>query len=198
MSSSTGAADVCTIHVRRYPPNYSILFIPYYSSAYTGNHWAVYNEGGQFWGYDDGDMTNGDYDYDDSDGLPPGCQLSTPQEASSAGVLNLASTNGSALAPVLAPAPAPAPGSANRSASAHLPRQLLCRPVATAQAETQTWAEAHHGLIVGLASGAAGILFTALIFGLVFWEDLRKCCKRKPKPQTPAVKGAPSAVVPKK
>ncbi|KAK9902776.1 hypothetical protein WJX75_005806 [Coccomyxa subellipsoidea] len=53
-----------------YPLGYSLLFIPFYSAAYTGNHWAVYNQQGQFWGYDDGDTTNGDYDYDSGDGLP--------------------------------------------------------------------------------------------------------------------------------
>ena len=173
--------------LRRYPYGYTILFIPYYSSAYTGNHWAVYNEGGQFWGYDDGDVTNGDYDYDDSDSLPFGCQLSTPQAASTEGVLNLANASTPVLAPALAPAlasaaaPAPAPGSANRSATVARPRQLLCKPLPTAQAEEQeSWAKAYSGVIWGIC---VSVMVIAMIVGILWYEDVL-CCKRKPKPQT--------------
>ena len=44
----------------RYPGGYTLLFIPYYSPVYTGQHWAVYNENNNFYGFDDGDITPGE------------------------------------------------------------------------------------------------------------------------------------------
>ncbi|BDA51216.1 hypothetical protein COCOBI_18-0930 [Coccomyxa sp. Obi] len=180
--------------VHTYPVGYTLLFIPFYSAAYTGNHWAVYNQQGQFWGYDDGDITNGDYDYDDGDGLPSGCQLSTSQAASSAGVLNLASANGST--------PAPAPGSANRSASAQQPRQLLCKPLAAAQAQAQGFWTKGHIVLVAVVCSIAGIILLVVLACCLpaccsgccdCWDccyDCLDCCERrlKPKPQTNAGK----------
>lgn len=171
-----------------YPFGYSLLFIPFYSAAYTGNHWAVYNQQGQFWGYDDGDITDGDYDYDDGDGLPSGCQLSTPQAASSEGVLNLASGN------ISAPAPAPAAGSANRSASGQQPRQLLCKPLAASvqtQAQQGFWTKGHI-ILVAVICSVAGVVLLTILF-CCCGGCCRNCCERrpnaKPKPQTKAGKG---------
>ena len=170
----------------RYPFGYTLLFIPFYSAAYTGNHWAVYNQDGQFWGYDDGDVTNGDYDYDDGDGLPSGCQLSSPQAASSDGVLNLANASTQVLAPALAPdsAPAPAPAGANRSASAQRP--LLCKPLA-AQTQIQTqsqgfWTKGHI-ILVAVIGSIAGILVLAVLACCICkgcCSCCGGCCNRRP------------------
>ena len=43
----------------RYPDGFTLLFIPFHSSAYTGFHWAVYNEDEVFYGFDDDDITSG-------------------------------------------------------------------------------------------------------------------------------------------
>ena len=43
----------------RYPNDYTLLFISFHSSAYTGFHWAVYNENQLFFGFDDDDITSG-------------------------------------------------------------------------------------------------------------------------------------------
>ena len=154
----------CLLRGFRYPFGYSLLFIPLYSAAYTGNHWAVYNDQGQFWGYDDGDITGGDYDYDSGDGLPSGCQLSSPQEASSAGVLDLAAPAPAptlALAPgngtAFAPAPAPAT-SGNRT------RQLLCKPLAAAVQQQQPyWTRGKIAAIV-ICSIVALVLLLVILF----------------------------------
>ena len=44
----------------RYPYGYSLIFIPYYSPAYTGYHWGVYNEQNNFYGFDEGDASSGE------------------------------------------------------------------------------------------------------------------------------------------
>ena len=43
----------------RYPNRYTLLFISLYSPAYTGFHWAVYNQNQMFYGFEDGDITSG-------------------------------------------------------------------------------------------------------------------------------------------
>lgn len=46
--------------VCRYPAGYSLIFIPYYSPAYSGYHWGVYDQSNNFYGFDDGDTTAGE------------------------------------------------------------------------------------------------------------------------------------------
>ena len=43
----------------RYPIDYMLLFICFHCSAYTGFHWAVYDENQVFYGFDDNDITVG-------------------------------------------------------------------------------------------------------------------------------------------
>ena len=43
----------------RYPNDYMLLFISFHSSAYTGFHWAVYDENQVFYGFDDNDINVG-------------------------------------------------------------------------------------------------------------------------------------------
>ena len=170
----------------RYPLGYSLLFIPFYSAAYTGNHWAVYNQQGQFWGYDDGDTTNGDYDYDSGDGLPSGCALSNPQQVVSDGVLDLAAP---APGPSLALAPganagnvtgnatalAPAPAGAN---SGNSTRQLVCKPLAAAvEVQQKYWTTAR---ITGMAIGCTIVL---VLLVLLLFCCLPACCSCKPRPK---------------
>ena len=45
--------------LRRYPDGYTLLFISSHSPAYTGSHWAVYDQDNLFCGFDDGDTTSG-------------------------------------------------------------------------------------------------------------------------------------------
>lgn len=45
---------------RRYPAGYHLLYVPYYSSDYSGYHWAVYNDNNIFYSFDDGDTTPGE------------------------------------------------------------------------------------------------------------------------------------------
>ena len=52
---SDGVCEVC-----RYPSGYTLLFIPYYAPDYSGQHWAVYNDNNNFYGFDDGDATAGE------------------------------------------------------------------------------------------------------------------------------------------
>ncbi|KAK9902772.1 hypothetical protein WJX75_005657 [Coccomyxa subellipsoidea] len=79
-AAAGGAAGVYVAsnrpYVHMYPAGYTIICIPYYSPVYvrTYGHWAVYNEQGIFYDFDDGDATDDFYDYDSADGLPAGCE----------------------------------------------------------------------------------------------------------------------------
>lgn len=174
--------------MRRYPFGYSLLFIPFYAGAYTGNHWAVYNQDGQFWGYDDGDITNGDYDYDSGDGLPAGCQNSAPGAAAAAGAIDLT-----------APAPAPGPAGAGfgdpttNASSGNLTagglsgnstagRQLICKPLSAAvtaddQSISSGWST---GQIVGVVAGVvAGVVLLLALICCIIPACIKSCKKRQ-------------------
>ena len=91
----------------------------------TYGHWAVYNEQGIFYDFDDGDATDDFYDYDSADGLPAGCEFSTPNDNFLDGApLDLSKDLGGV------PVPAPAPAAAR--VAAPVPSVLPPEPAAAA------------------------------------------------------------------
>lgn len=105
--------------VFRYPVGYTIMYIPYYSPVYVPDygHWAVYNEQGVFYDFDDSETSPDFYDYESE--LPGGCEYSSPGQdilGSPDAPLDLVGLPN--LGGVPAPAPAPAAVAAAAAPSA--------------------------------------------------------------------------------
>ena len=54
------AFQACLAGACRFPRGYTLLFIPFYSTEYSGYHWAVYDDNNKFYSFDDGDATSGE------------------------------------------------------------------------------------------------------------------------------------------
>ena len=126
--------------VSRYPPGYTIMFIPYYSTVYRRSygHWAVYNERQEFYGFDDGDATEDFYDYDSGDGLPAGCNftdpgqdiLGNPDAPLDLSMLSMNATDNATPGPAPAGGAAPAPEFAVVGSALPLPAVPALSPAA--------------------------------------------------------------------
>ncbi len=57
---ATQAFKACLAGACRFPRGYTLLFIPFYSTDYSGYHWAVYDNNNKFYSFDDSDATSGE------------------------------------------------------------------------------------------------------------------------------------------
>lgn len=50
---------ICWAGASRYPAGFTLQYVAFYSSAYAGHHWAIYDQAHTFYAYDNGDVTEG-------------------------------------------------------------------------------------------------------------------------------------------
>ena len=125
----------------------------------------------------------GDYDYDESEDLPLGCQYSDESSFKSSGALYLPSASGTGRAPSLAPSPSTAArkhavvvGSAANGSEAVL--RILCKPMPAKTAPLQQGTATQQSNTGGgsAAPKLDGSIIFLICFGGVVFVGLVLCC----------------------